>query len=704
MAHNNKEGSTALSLFDPSSVAIIGASDDPNKVGGRPIHYMRTFGYAGRILPINPKRETVQGLPCYADLGALDVIPQAAIIAVSGLAAVEAIKACARLGVATAVVMASGFAETGESGRQVQNELVEFARLHGMRLIGPNAQGLANFANGAVLNFSTMFMEVPPADGPIAIVSQSGAASVMPYAMLREQGYGVRYLAATGNDADLGVSELTRLVVDDPHIRLVLVYVETVSNPLLLAEAAHIARRNGTHIVLLKGGVSHKGAAAAASHTGAMVGQDGALDAFLEQHGIWRAHDIHELVNAAPLYLDGFAPGAGRTVVMSHSGAVGVLCADAAERVGLPLTELAAGTTARLKGLIPDFASAANPLDLTAALLGNGAMFPAVLQALGDDPEADMFLIGIPVAGPGYDVPGLAQTTARFMRQTGRPVVMTAPQADVRAHFQQAGVPSFRNESDAVEALHQYARHCQWQGASHRQWLRASLPASSAAQPGLHTGLLDEAVSLQLLADAGVPVVEHAVCHDPHSAARIAADFGGRIVIKGCAAQVPHKSEHGLVHLNLADPQAVQEAARLCLGALDKLGVPHGQLIVARSVKGLHEFMLGVVVDPLFGPLVVIGEGGTLVEIRQDTVSLLAPFTQAQALEAISRLRIAPVLKGARGQPALDVDALARAAVALGNFALQHQANLLSVDINPVMVLAEGVVAVDAVIEYREAP
>ncbi|MHC8382147.1 acetate--CoA ligase family protein [Pseudomonas sp. LB3P14] len=696
MAHNNKSGSAVLSLFDPSSVAIIGASDDPNKVGGRPIHYLRKFGYTGRILPINPKRDSVQGIRCYPDLGALDVIPQAAIIAVSGLAAVEAIKACARLGVATAVVMASGFAETGESGRQLQNELVDFARLHGMRLIGPNAQGIANFANGAVLNFSTMFMEVMPADGPIAIVSQSGAASVMPYAMLREQGYGVRYLAATGNDADLGVSELTRLLVDDPQIRLILVYVETVSNPQLLAQAAQVARQNGSHIVLLKGGVSDKGAAAAASHTGAMVGQDGALDAFLDKHGIWRAHDIHELVNAAPLYLNGFAPGAGRTVVMSHSGAVGVLCADAAERVGLPLTELAINTRERLKGLIPDFACAANPLDLTAALLGNGEMFPAVLDALGEDAEADMFLIGIPVAGPGYDVPGLAQTTARFMRRTGKPVVMTAPQADVRAHFQHVGVPSFRNESDAVSALRQYAQHCQWQGSP--------LPAPTATAPGSYAGLLDEADSLALLADAGVPVVEHVVCHDPESAARIAADFGGRVVIKGCAAQVPHKSEHGLVHLNLADPQAASDAARLCLAALDTLGVPHGRLIVARSVKGLHEFMLGVVVDPLFGPLVVIGEGGTLVEIRKDTVSLLAPFTEAQALDAIRRLRIAPVLDGARGQPALDAPALARAAVALGNFALQHQANLLSVDVNPVMVMADGVVAVDAVIEYREAP
>jgi acyl-CoA synthetase (NDP forming) len=696
MAHNNKTSPAASALLNPSSVAVIGASDDPNKVGGRPIHYMLKFGYQGRILPINPKRDTVQGLTCYPSLSALDVVPQAAIIAVSGANAVEAIKDCARAGVATAVVMASGFAETGESGRQLQQEVVDYARLHGMRLIGPNAQGFANFANGAVLNFSTMFMEVQPQDGPIAIVSQSGAASVMPYAMLREQGYGVRYLAATGNDADLGVSELVRHCVEDPQIRLILVYVESVSNPQMLAEAAHLARQNGSHLVLLKGGVSHKGAAAAASHTGAMIGEDGALDAFLARHGICRAHDVHQLVNAAPLYLNGYAPGAGRTVIMSHSGAVGVLCADAAERVGLPLGELSGQTRERLKSLIPDFATAANPLDLTAALLGNGEMFPRVLEALGDDPQADMFLIGIPVAGPGYDVPGLAQTTAGFMRRTGKTVVMTAPQAEVRAQFQKEGVPVFRHESDAVAALQQYASSCQWRGAPQT--------AQLAAAPCTYTGLLDEAESLALLASAGVPVVEHAVCHDPETAAQIAAKLGARVVIKGCAAQIPHKSEHALVHLNLADPQAVEDAARQCLGTLDRLGVPHGRLIVARSVKGLHEFMLGVVVDPLFGPLVAIGEGGTLVEVRNDTVSLLAPFSVTEALAAIGKLRIAPVLKGVRGQPPLDALALANAAVALGNFALQQRDHLLSIDINPVMVMADGVVAVDAVIEYREAP
>jgi acyl-CoA synthetase (NDP forming) len=199
----DKTALEAVEVLSPASVAVIGASDNPNKVGGRPIHYMQKFGYAGRILPINPGRSDVQGLRCYSSLDELDEVPEAAIIAIAGDEACEAVRHCARLGVSIAIVMASGLAEIGAAGRQKQDGLVSFARAHGMRLVGPNAQGIANFSSGAVLNFSTMFMEAPPQDGPIAIVSQSGAASVMPYALLRERGLGVRYLAATGNDADL---------------------------------------------------------------------------------------------------------------------------------------------------------------------------------------------------------------------------------------------------------------------------------------------------------------------------------------------------------------------------------------------------------------------------------------------------------------------------------------------------------------------
>ncbi|UHL64239.1 acetate--CoA ligase family protein [Paralcaligenes sp. KSB-10] len=689
--------SKAIQVLCPASVAVIGASDNPNKVGGRPIHYMRKFGYGGRILPINPQRQSVQGIDCYASLDDTDIVPETAIIAVAGEDAVKAVHDCARRGVSTAILMASGFAETGAAGLLVQRELVAFALAHGMRLVGPNAQGLANFATGAVLNFSTMFMEVPPKDGPIAVVSQSGAASVMPYALLREKGLGVRYLAATGNDADLGVSELVRLIAADADIRLILVYVESLTRPEFLAEAADLARQHGAHIVLLKGGSSLKGAVAAASHTGAIVGQDAALDAFLEQNGIWRAHDIHELVNAAPLYLSGFSPKSGRTVVMSHSGAVGVLCADAAERIGLPLAELESTTCNSLRSLLPNFATVANPLDLTAALLGDKEMFPRVLDVLGDSREADMFLFGIPVAGPGYDVPALASATAAFASHNRKPVAVTAPQESVRRQFQHCGIPTFTGETDAVRALNQYFQQCHF----HRR--ETQEPPSRIATTLAH-GLLDEADSLAALASFGLPVVDHMVCGDADSAVHAASQLNDSVVIKGCSADVPHKTEHGLVHINVLGAEEVRTAANDCLAKLRKLGAAKPRVLVARMLKGKHEFMLGATVDPIFGPVITIGEGGTLVELRHDVVSLLPPFHEEEVLRAIKRLRVAPILSGFRGEPALDAQALAKAAVALGHFALQHRATLHAVDINPIMVMpsGQGAIAVDAVVEFKD--
>ena len=690
----------AAPVFAPASVAVIGASDNPNKVGGRPIHYMTRFGYAGAIYPVNPARAEVQNLRCYPSLQSIGTVPEAAIVAVSGEQAMQAVRDCADLGVALVVVMASGFAETGEQGRRLQQEMLAYASARGTRLIGPNAQGVANFANGAVLNFSTMFMEVAPQDGPIAIISQSGAASVMPYALLREMGLGVRYLCATGNDADLGVAELAMLAAADPEIRLILLYAEAVTQPTLLAEAARLVRRRGATLLLLKGGASSRGAAAAASHTGAMVGHSGALDAFLRRHGIRRVDDMQALVGAAPLYLQDMPCGAGRTVVMSHSGAVGVLCADAAEQAGLPLAELGEVTRARLQAILPGFATAANPLDLTAALMGDNGMYPKVLEALGSDAQADMFLVGIPVAGPGYDVPALADATADFARRMRRPVAVCAPQATVRQAFAARGLPVFRTESDAVRALRQYAADAEAPAGA------PPAPATPAVADDMPAsgGMLGEADSLALLQRAGLPVVPHRLCASAAEAADACAAFGGPVAVKGCAAALPHKSEHGLVHLNVQDAARAALAAQDCLDTLQTMGCGQAGVLVAPMVRGVHECMLGVTVDPVFGPVVMMGEGGTLVELRRDTVSLLAPFSAAEAEQALRRLRMAPLFDGYRERPALDLAALARAAAALGDFACRQRERLLSVDMNPVMVGArgEGVVAVDAVVELKK--
>ena len=690
-------------VLNPRSVAIIGASEDRNKVGGRPLHYMLRFGFRGLIHPINRNRRMVQGVPALPDLDAIDAAPDAAIIAVAGEDAVAAVAACAKRGVKAAIVMASGFGEIGPRGRAAQEAMLASAQAAGMRLIGPNAQGVANFSNGAVLNFSTMFMEVEPADGPIAIVSQSGAGSVVPFAHLRAAGLGVRYLIASGNEADLGVPELARAVAADPAVRLLLVYLESLGKPHMLAEAAHLAAERGVAMVLLMSGVSSKGSAAAQSHTGSIVGGDDAIDAFALRHGIWRARDLHELVNAVPLYLQGANPGRGRTVIVTPSGAIGVLCADAAERIGLNLSDLAPATLAGLTQILPPFATAANPLDLTAGLLGNPALFPQALRTVGADAATDMLLVGVTIAGPGYDTRATVEAIAGFAAQTGKPVAVTAPLASTLAILRAAGLPAYANETDAVRALHQYCRH--------RAMLRAApaaMPATGAIACDLPAtgGALSEHASLVLLERCGVPVYRHRLCRTPEQAVAAFHELGARPVsVKGCSAAIVHKSDHGLVCLDLDSGAAVEAAARDCLEKLARLGLAGAGVTVGEMVRGPYrEFALGVKRDPVFGPLVIVAEGGTLIELRRDFVPLIAPFGLAEAADALLRLRLAPLLAGYRGQPGLDAGALASAAVALGDFAIAAGPRLRSVDINPVLVRArgEGAVAVDAVIELED--
>jgi acyl-CoA synthetase (NDP forming) len=691
--------------FAPQSVAIVGATEDRNKVGGRPLHYLQRFGFAGAIYPINPRRDSVQGLAAWPSLEALPEAPDVAVVAVGQEQVPAVIRQCAARGVGSAVVMSSGFGETGAEGAARQRALVEEARQLGVRLIGPNAQGIANFGSGAVLNFSTMFMEVAPQDGPVAIVSQSGAASVMPYALLRERGIGVRYLVASGNDADASVSELALVAAADPDVRVVLLYIESLADPATLAEVARLANARGAAVVALKSGRSARGAQAAASHTGALVHDDVVVDAFLQRHGIWRAPDVHGLVNAVELVLAAGLRPAERLVVMSHSGAVGVLSADTAEQLKLPLAELSAGTLQALARVMPGFATAGNPVDLTASLLTDGGMFAATLEALAADPQADLFLIGVPVAGEGYDVEGMARDTARFMAAHGKPTAVSAPQASVRDAFRRAGVPVFGHETDALAALHQLSRHARLQ----QQALRRSaavealppLPDLLTAAPRSGPATLSEAHSLAMLRHAGIPLVPHRLCRTVQEAIDAWRELGPEVVLKACSAHIPHKSEHGLVFLELDSEQAVAGAFEQCVGRVRALDLPLEGVIVARRVRGRREFALGVRQDPAFGAVVMVSDGGKYVEALRDFVVLLHPFTEQDVLDKLAALRIAPILAGVRGEAPVDLAVVARCAVALGRLAAAHPQAIAAIDLNPLIVgsAGEGGWAVDAVVE-----
>jgi acyl-CoA synthetase (NDP forming) len=524
--------------------------------------------------------------------------------------------------------------------------------------------------------------------------------SVVPYGLLRQRGIGVRYACATGNDCDVNVSELAAVMAEDPELKLLLLYLETIRDPAPLAEAARIARERGLPIVALKSGRTAAGQAAARSHTGALANEDRVVEAFLERHGIWRAQDSIELVQSAELYLKGWKPKGRRLVVISNSGATCVLAADAATAKGLVVPELAEETRAGLRKILPSFATTANPVDITAALLSNSGLFGQILPVIAKDPAADAFLIGIPVAGQGYDVDSFAGDAAVFARRTGKPVALAVPQAGVAAKFKAQGLPVFATETDAVNALAQFLAGAELMHYVVRHPPSAPDPVGGAPET---TRTLNEADSLELVARYNVPVVEHMLCRSPDEAQAALAQLGGPVAVKGCSESIPHKTEWGLVKLNVRTPEAVRQAYDDFDKTVRIAGARFDGIIVARMVQGLRELMIGAHRDPVFGPVVVIGDGGKYVEAMPDVQILLPPFTADDVMRALRRLRIAPLLEGVRGEPPLDVDAFCRAAITVGLLMDAPHAGVVSLDLNPVIVgpRGEGCRVVDALAVMR---
>ncbi|ARJ07680.1 pimeloyl-CoA synthetase [Cnuibacter physcomitrellae] len=690
-----------LSFFhEPRSVAVIGASSDPEKIGGRPIKYMLERGFTGRLYPINPSRDRIQGIQAYPDLDSLDEAPDVAIIAVSGASAVAQVVRCAEVGVKGCVIMASGFGETGDAqGLAWQSEMLDAAARSGMRIVGPNSQGLADFASGSILSFSTLFTEQPPQDGSIAIVSQSGALCSVPYGLLREAGLGVRYAHATGNDIDVTAAELAVEVLKDPEVRLLLLYLEGISDLEPLAEVARVALEADVPVVALKGGRSEAGQKAAASHTGALATEEAVVDVFLEKHGIWRARSTGDLVAAAPLYLRRERPRGDEIAIVSNSGAICVLAADAAGEEGLPLTVLSAETRADLTAALPSFASVENPIDVTAALLTDSSLFGKVLPILGRDGGVDACVVGIPVAGKGYDVERFARDVAAFEADTDIPVVMVVPQSSIARVFRERGILVFPDEAQAIRGLAQYLRH---HALIERARARRVDPGGRAHPDGPAV-TLNEAESLDLLERIGVPTVGRVLVGSsdevPAALERLESE---RLVVKGCSSAITHKSELGLVRVNVDRDDVVRTTEEM-IAILDGEGVATDGVIIAEMVKGRHEGMLGARHDPVFGPVVMVGAGGIYVESMPDVRLLLPPFSFEEAKAAIGELRIAAVLGGVRGAPAVDVDAWAEAAVRLGEAMLDPALGIRELDVNPLMLLEAvdgrgGAVAVDGVV------
>ncbi len=529
------------------------------------------------------------------------------------------------------------------------------------------------------------------------MLSQSGAMSTVPVGFLRQRGIGVRHTHATGNDADITVGELAVAVAEDPEVKLLLLYLESIPEKKYLEELAAVALDRDLPIIALKSGRSEAGRQAAQSHTGALANEDRVVDAFFEHHGIWRAPDMRGLVEATELYLKGWKPKGRRLVAISNSGAVCVMAADAATAVGMPMAKLAPETDKKLKGILPSFATTTNPIDLTAALLSNGRLFGDILPVIAEDPAADAFLIGVPVAGPGYDVEAFARDTAAFGKQTGKPLVVAATQRSVADQFASEGLIGVSDRNRG----------------GHRA---ASIPGAPRAD-GAHA----------------CPQAGCTAAVDWHrrrrrcSTKRIASRCSRRAAFPwcriGCAGRVPRpwrRSRRSAVRSWSRDVRPIsrtspssdwsssasarrEEAGEVWVqmeNIIRKHGARFDGVIVAAMASGRREIMIGAHRDPVFGPVVAVGDGGKYVEIFRDTTLLLPPFSKDDAKQALGKLRIAPLFAGVRGEPPMDVDALCDAVVRIGELMLDPAAKVMSLDLNPVLLdsAGKGCVVVDAVV------
>jgi acyl-CoA synthetase (NDP forming) len=693
-----RTNSNLSAALAPRSIAVVGASDNIDKIGGRCLSYLKRFGFKGAIYPINPARAFVQGTPAYAGFSGLPEVAELAVICVPGEQAIDAVEACGRHGTKVAVVVTAGFGETDDDGRALEQRMLARARETGLRLIGPNTQGLANFGNGAIANFSTMFIEAEPADGPVAIVSQSGGIAGVSFGLLRQKGIGIRHCHSIGNQSDVTVSELAIEVARDKGVSLLLLYLESIPDPERLIELAEIARKRDLPVLVLKSGRSPAGEAASRSHTGSLATDDRVVDAFLDHHGLYRVEDVGGLIDAAELYLKGWRPQGRRLVAISNSGAACVLSADAATTSKLTIEAFRPETRAALDEILPSFATTTNPVDITAALLTNSRLFGDILPVIARDPGADCFMISVAVAGRGYDVEAFAKDAADFAEITGKPIAIAAPQPNVAARFRDRGLPVFVHESSAIAALDQFISHHELMART-REACRSRVSTTNGASSREATRILNEAESLALLGGHGVPIVAHVLCASADDAAAAWRRLGGCVVVKGCSREVTHKSDVGLVRLGVTTDAEARDAYEQIVHKALAQGVRLDGVIVATMVPGVRrELIVGAHRNPTFGPVIAIGDGGKYVEALPDMRILMPNASRSEIKRAFRSLRIGPILDGVRGEAPIDLDALCDLVEGAARCILDPNRHVESLDINPVMALDRGCMAVDGVV------
>ena len=690
-----------LALLKPGSIAVIGASDDPTRIGGRPVRYCKEH-FGGPVYPVNPNRPEVQGLKSYKSARDLPEAVDCAILAVPAAVTLQAVEDCVARGVKGLVILSSGFAEMGAEGEALQNKMRDIALKGGTRILGPNCLGLFNSQRGNFLTFSSSIEHGRPKIGNIAIASQSGAYGSHLFVLARMRGIGISSWITTGNECDVDLADCIAFFAEDPETHVIAAYAEGLRERDRLFQALEAARRAKKPVVMIKVGRSEAGAEAARAHTASLAGSDAVCDAVFKEFGVHRAETADEMFDVAYAAARRQFPTAGRLGIMTISGGAGVLMADAAAEYGLDLPAMPRAAQDRMKKLVP-FCNPRNPVDITGQMfnmLDSVADFLDAMLTQGGYDAISAFFTSWPTA------PSMGQKLLECIKRPAAkhpdtPIVLSilAPPA-VWRQYEDAGFLCFEDPTRAVAAVAALVKF----GRAFAKPARAASPALPKETLPVPAGPTDEREAKRILRSAGIPVVEDVLAGSAAEAVEAAEKFGYPVALKLASKDITHKSEIGGVALDLRDKQAVATAYAELRGRAAE-HAPKARLdgiMVSPMLRGGVETILGVNRDPVFGPVVVFGLGGIFVEIMKDSVLRLAPFGRDTAIEMIHAIKGFPLLDGARGRPKMDIEALADALVKLSVYAAANAGKIESIDVNPFIVLPKGGMAVDALIVPRK--
>ncbi len=689
-------------VFRPRSVAVIGASRTPGTIGYEIVDNLLRHGYRGAVYPVNPRAASIHSIRAYATVGDVPDAVELAVIAVPKECVLEVVDECGAKGVPALVVVTAGFREIGGAGVERERALVERVKRYGMRLVGPNCVGVVNTAGDVSLN-ATFAPSMPP-PGAVSFISQSGAMGVTILDYAAEYGIGVHHFVSVGNKADVSGNDLLEYWDDDPETRVILMYLESFGNP---RKFTRIARRvaKTTPIIAVKAGRTAAGARAATSHTGALAGADVATDALLAQCGVIRVDTVEELFDLAMAFGTLPLPAGERVAIVTNAGGPGIIIADACESQGLYVPPLASGTEEMLRQCLPEEASTRNPVDMIAS--ATAASYRTALEAVLADPNVDAAIAAFvpPLGVKQLDV-AQAIVQAR-LAAPDKPILAVLmgreglPQG--RAELKEAGIPAYIFPESAARALAAMARHRRWRERPEGEVRRYDVDRATvariladAAATGAADGFLAADGARAVLRAYGIPVIASRVTRTADAAAAAARELGPPVVLKVVSPDIVHKTEAGGIAVDVRTEAEVR-AAFDAIHERVRAAAPDARIEgvqVERFVQGGRETIIGVSLDPSFGPVLMFGLGGIYVEALGDVAFRVAPVTDVDARELVRSIRGVRLLEGVRGEPPADLAALEEALQRVSQLVTEHPV-ITELDLNPFLVFEQGAIAVD---------